>query len=274
MSDSPEWYNFQEVICEHFNSIGAMAKTNQTIEGVRTKHDIDILVKTKFLGEDLTWLIEAKYWKTNVPKEKVLALRTIVDDVGADRGFIISQKGFQSGAYEASKNTNVKLKTFDELKQASSEMIQDEILKSYKRRAIILTKKYWSHSKDIRKKYKLRSDFFEEFRLEFSGTALLTTIGGALSRAEKNLYPIYVNTHHEKKAGNDIVENFQQLRNWLDLNLNLLDSEIQNAEYLMLKNRDFNPEIERLNPKYEDNEVMWFKRMSTIFEREVSNDNG
>jgi len=274
MSNSSEWYNFQEIICEHFNSIGAEAKTNQTIKGVRTKHDIDILVKTKFLGEDLTWIIEAKCWNSNVPKEKVLALRTIVDDVGADRGFVISQKGFQSGAYEAAENTNIKLKTFDELKQTTSEMIQDEILKAYKKRAIILTKRYWSHSKNIRKKYNLRSDFLKEFRLEFSGTALLITIGGALRRAEKNVYPIYVDTHHEKKAGNDIVQNFQQLRNWLDLNFNLLDSEIQNAEYLMLKNGDFNPELERLNPEYEENEFMWFEKMSAIYENEVSNNHG
>ena len=117
MSNYPEWYNFQEEICDYFNSIGANAKTNQTVQGVRTKHDIDVLVKTKFLGEDVVWIIEAKDWQTNIPKEKVLALRTIVDDIGADRGFIISQKGFQSGAYEASQNTNIKLKTFQELKQ-------------------------------------------------------------------------------------------------------------------------------------------------------------
>jgi hypothetical protein len=135
MSNSPDWYNFQEEICEHFISIGAEAKTNQTIKGVRTEHDIDILVKTKFLGEDLTWIIEAKYWKSNVPKEKVLALRTIVDDIGADRGFIISQNGFQSGAYKAAENANITLKTFDELKQTTSELIQEEILKTYKKRA-------------------------------------------------------------------------------------------------------------------------------------------
>ena len=120
MGKSSNWYNFQEEICAYFNSIGTDAKTNQTIQGVRTRHDIDVFVKTKFLGEDMIWIIEAKDWQTNIPKEKVLALRTIVDDIGADRGFIISQKGFQSGAYEASQNTNIKLKTFQELKQTTN----------------------------------------------------------------------------------------------------------------------------------------------------------
>ena len=270
MSNSSDWYNFQEEICEHFISIGAEAKTNQTIKGVRTEHDIDILVKTKFLGEDLTWIIEAKYWKSNVPKEKVLALRTIVDDMGADRGFIISQKGFQSGAYKAAENANITLKTFDELKQTTSELIQEEILKTYKKRAVILSKKYWSHSKDIRKKYKLRPDFFEEFRLLFSGADLLNTIGASLNCAEKNLYPIYVNSFYEKKVGNDVIENFQQLRNWLDLNFNLLDSEILNAEYLMMKNGEFSPNIERLNPDYDDDEFLNFERISKLLEIKVN----
>ena len=50
---SKEWFKFQEVICDYFKSIGAEAKTNVSVQGVRTSHDIDILVKTKFLGEDL-----------------------------------------------------------------------------------------------------------------------------------------------------------------------------------------------------------------------------
>ncbi len=254
MINSSSWYNFQEEISDYFNSIGADAKTNQTIQGVRTKHDIDVLVKTKFLGEDVVWIIEAKDWQTNIPKEKVLALRTIVDDIGADRGFIISQKGFQKGAYEASENSNVKLKTFDELKKTSSDFIQDEILKSYKKRVNLLTKKYWSHSKQTRKDYNLREELCD-MTFYFSGAAILRTVEGAISLAKKNEYPIDVDTHYEKRAGNDIVENFQQLRNWLDLNLNLLDYEILRAEYEMLKNGDFKPDIERLNPEFEETQM-------------------
>jgi hypothetical protein len=270
MTASPDWYNFQEEICKHFVSIGAEAKTNQTIQGVRTRHDIDILVRTKFLGEDLTWIIEAKHWKSNVPKEKVLALRTIVDDIGADRGFIVSQIGFQSGAYEAAENTNITLKTFDELKQISSDLIQEEILKAYKIRASLLTKKYWSHSKSIRKKYKLRGDpYGDEFKLIFSGTILLNIINGAISCAGKGIYPLNVDTHHEKKAGNDLIENFQQLRNWLDLNLNLLDAEILNAEYLMMKNGEFNPDVERLGCEYDEEQLKLLEAMSIASESYV-----
>jgi hypothetical protein len=61
---------------------------------VRTTHDIDILVKTKFLGHDILWIVEAKKWKSKVNKLQVLGLRTIVEDVGADRGFKLVKMAF------------------------------------------------------------------------------------------------------------------------------------------------------------------------------------
>ena len=39
------------------------------------------------------------------------------------------------------------------------------------------------------------------------------------------------------------------------MNLNLLDYEILRAEYEMLKNGDFKPYIERLNPEIEENQI-------------------
>src|ERR1035441_2946379 len=158
MSETADWYQFQEEICNYFNSIGAVAQTNVSVQGVRTTHDIDVLVTTKFLGEGLTWIIDAKKWKKKVSKGQVLGLRTIAEDIGADRAFIISEAGFQSGAFEAAKKTNVKLKTFEELKTDTKELIESEIIKSYKRRLELLEIRYWSHSKAIRKKYGLRSE--------------------------------------------------------------------------------------------------------------------
>lgn len=77
---SPEWYEFQEKISEHFRSLGTKSETNVKIEGVRTTHDVDVYVQTKFLGQDMQWIVEAKLWKTRVSKSHVLALRAIVED--------------------------------------------------------------------------------------------------------------------------------------------------------------------------------------------------
>ena len=44
-----------------------------------------------------------KRWTRRVPKEKVMALKAIVEDLGADRGIIVNEAGFQSGAQKAAR---------------------------------------------------------------------------------------------------------------------------------------------------------------------------
>lgn len=240
MDKEPDWYKFQEKICDHFNSLGAISETNITLQGVRTKHDIDILIKTKFLGQNITWIVEAKKWSKKVNKLHVLGLRTIINDIGADKGFIISEIGFQSGAIEAAKNSNISLTTFDELFKETRHFIQDEILNSYKKRLIILENRYWSHNKSIRKDYGLRDEIWD-FPIQFSGSNLLYIANWAIIEAESNSYPINLNTHMVEKKGELIANNFQELINWLNLNLNYFDEKILKAEIEMQKDGKYNP---------------------------------
>jgi hypothetical protein len=242
MSEKPDWYHFQEKICNHFNSIGARAETNVTIQGVRTNHDIDILVKTKFLGQNILWIVEAKKWNHKVNKLHVLALRTIVNDIGADKGFIISEKGFQSGAIESTKESNISLTTLEDLIEDTKHFIQGEIIQSYKKRLTILETRYWSHSKTNRKDYGLRGEIWE-IPVNFSGHNLIQTAHLAIDYAEKNNYPIDLETFMIEKQGELIANNFQELTNWLNLNLNFMDEKILKAEISMLKDGNFSPEL-------------------------------
>jgi hypothetical protein len=57
----------------------------------------------------------------------VHAFRTVVGDFGANWGFIISSAGFLSGAYEAARNTNVRLVDWDEFQ----ELFVDRWIKIY-----------------------------------------------------------------------------------------------------------------------------------------------
>lgn len=242
MNDKPEWYKFQEEICNHFNSIGTRAETNVTVQGARTAHDIDILVKVKFLGQDVLWIVEAKRWNKKINKLQVLGLRTIVNDIGADKGFIISEKGFQSGALEAAQNSNIKLTTLSQLITDTKELIQSEIIKSYKRRLVLIEHRYWSHDKKIRIKYGLRGETWD-YPINFSGHNLLLTAHLAIKAAEQNEYPIDLETYMTEKAGELVANNFQELTNWLNLNLNFIDEKILNAEMEMIKNSDFHPDL-------------------------------
>ena len=237
------WYKFQEEIKEHFEALGAVAETNVSLSGVRGTHDIDVLVKPKFLGREILWIIEAKNWSSNIPKEKALALLSIVQDVGADRGFLISNGGFQSGAYDSSNNTNITLVNFDEFKESTKEFINVEVIRHYEERFKILKARYWSHPKEIRKDYDLRHD--HGYESPFSGIKLLSVIENVFKGVKERNYPIDTDTCLKVNAGDKSIDDFHQACNWLNLNLNLMDTQLLKAEAWMVKCGDFQPDYDR-----------------------------
>jgi restriction system protein len=105
----PKWKTYQEQAAQFFTHLGLLAAIEERISGVRGEHNVDVLVTGKVHGLDLRWIVECKDWASNVPKEKVLALFAIVQDTGADKGILLSEVGFQSGAIKVSRNTNVLL---------------------------------------------------------------------------------------------------------------------------------------------------------------------
>lgn len=241
MKKTLRWYKFQEEIKEHFESLGAIATTNVTIDGVRGTHDIDILVTPKFFGREITWIIEAKFWKSNVPKEKVMALLSITQDIGADRGFIISNKGFQKGAIKSAQKSNITLANFEEFKNSTKNFLNTEIIKHYEFRFELLHARYWAHPKQVRRDYDLRHDIC--WTSPFSGTRLLGVIELVINCIKQKSYPIDTETGLEINAGDNKIFDFYQACNWLNLNLNLLDRQLMKAELNMLRNGDFRPRL-------------------------------
>ncbi len=112
-----DWKEFQEITAQLFRQLGCVAETNKRVSGARAAHDIDVWITFSIHGIETKWIIECKYWNSNVPKEKILALRTIVEDVGADKGIIVTKTGYQTGAVQATNYTNIKLMTFSELRK-------------------------------------------------------------------------------------------------------------------------------------------------------------
>jgi hypothetical protein len=78
-----------------------------------------VFVTGSVYGFEIQWVIECKDCTFNIPKEKVLALQAIVQDVGVDRGILLSGAGFQSGAIRLSRNTNITLTSLSDLRANS-----------------------------------------------------------------------------------------------------------------------------------------------------------
>lgn len=117
------WIDLQNLVCKYLRQAGYEAESPKTINTVRGEVEVDVFASAK--NELIRYFVcECKYWNTPVPKEKIHAFRTVVQDTGATLGIFISKEGYQSGAIEAAQYSNVVLKTWDSF----LDMIRDQWL--------------------------------------------------------------------------------------------------------------------------------------------------
>lgn len=188
----PEWHSYQEEVAAFFRSLGLDARTNVTVKGVRTTHDVDVVVKSQHSGFQVTWIVECKHWATKVSKLHVLALREIVSDVGADRGLLLCEEGFQSGAIEAANLTNVRVTSLSEVRGSTTKDVIAMRLRELYDRTESCRERYWEIPKEARIAHGLR----QEFELGFSGFHALNTADDLLRKAFRGSYPVDTNVLH------------------------------------------------------------------------------
>lgn len=128
------------------------------MEGARASHDVDVLVTYRHAGLELVWIVECKAWKSRVTKEKVLALRSVVEDVGADKGVLLAEGGFQSGAVKATTKSNVIASSLAELRVRASDSLVEQRLLSLPERIGHANARYWNIPKSYREEKGLRPD--------------------------------------------------------------------------------------------------------------------
>ena len=181
------WKEYQDEAAAFFRSLGLDARVDVTVQGVRTTHDIDVLVKSHHVGFDVTWVVECKHWKTRVSKLHVLALREIVADVGADRGILLAEAGFQSGAIEAATLTNVHVTALADVRRTARTEVMSMRLRELYDRVEACREKYWDIPKSERIQHGLRHDVGE---WGYSGARILELAGDLLTKAFRGAYPI------------------------------------------------------------------------------------
>jgi len=143
------WQEYQKEAAEFFRSIGLEATTDHIVQGVRTKHAIDVDVRSHHVGFDIVWIVECKHWNTPVSKLHVLALREIVADLGADRGILLCEAGFQSGALEAATLTNVHLTSLATLQGTASAEVTAMRVRELYDRIESCRARYWDIPKEV-----------------------------------------------------------------------------------------------------------------------------
>ncbi|MGO7219360.1 restriction endonuclease [Rhizobium ruizarguesonis] len=180
------WKDYQEEAAAFFRSIGLSAETDKRIAGVRTNHDIDVLVKSHHYGFEITWIVECKQWKSPVSKLHVLGLREIVSDVGADRGILLSEAGFQRGAQEAAALTNVQVTSLAEMRQTTGPRFAAMSVEDLFDRLENCHDRYWRIPKEWRIEDDLRPDVGAS---GYSANVVIDGCRDVVSRAIRGAFP-------------------------------------------------------------------------------------
>lgn len=211
-----DWREYQESAAEFFRTLGMTASTDITLQGVRTKHDVDVFVEIDLAGFGVRWIVECKHWKHPVTKLHVLALREIVSDLGADRGVILCETGFQSGAHEAAQFTNVQVSSLTELGDASESALASFRLRELFNRSCVARERYWAISKDDRIAQGLRGAVGDP-SYTYCGTFVAEAVERILGVAFRGFYPIALDPFDAIKLNCDLPKTLDTPRDVLAL---------------------------------------------------------
>lgn len=114
----PKWRKFEKTIAgiHKFAEMGAQVVRDDRITGRITKRrrQIDVSVRFTHGFSEYLLIVECKDYKHKVPVRDVEALRTKMQDVGADRAVMVTTVGYQAGAVETARAYNIELRTLAE----------------------------------------------------------------------------------------------------------------------------------------------------------------
>jgi hypothetical protein len=110
------WKDLQEKVKQLLGELGYFTESPFKVElAGRGQKEVDVFAEDRSAAVKTIFIVECKWWESSVPQDTVHAFHTVVNGCGANTGFIVSKVGFQSGAYEAAQNTNIRLLTFEDL---------------------------------------------------------------------------------------------------------------------------------------------------------------
>jgi hypothetical protein len=130
------WKNLQRICAQILSECGLITEVEKKVTTARGAAVIDVYAVDPKATMPTACIIECKYWRRPVPQSVAHSVRTVVVDYGASHGFIISSRGFQKGAYEATVFTNVKLWSYQQFEEFFEAIWTDAYLRPELFRAV------------------------------------------------------------------------------------------------------------------------------------------
>lgn len=120
------WQDLQNEVARILRECGFSVEIEKILKTARGQVEIDVYAEEIIKGRKYVITCECKYWRNRVPQTVIHSFRTVLTDIGANVGYIVSMVGFQSGAFKASELTNVELVTWSQFQEAFEETWYDE----------------------------------------------------------------------------------------------------------------------------------------------------
>ena len=120
MIDDPypmKWQDLQQGVRRIFRNVGLSAEVEVDLITPRGSVNVDVLAVDERSLDKIKYIVECKNWSSSVPQSVVHSFTTVMQETGANVGFIISKNGLQSGAKEYTQNTNIIGLTYLEFQQ-------------------------------------------------------------------------------------------------------------------------------------------------------------
>lgn len=121
-SHTPDtWQNLEKDVARILQECG-FEVGKKKIETARGVVEVDVYAEEFVKGRKYSIVCECKHWTSAIPQAIVHGFRSVVSDIGANIGYIISLEGFQSGSFRVSEFTNITLLNWEEFQNVFEEI--------------------------------------------------------------------------------------------------------------------------------------------------------
>lgn len=107
------WEDLEIAVARILSEAGLRAERGKSLTTARGSVNADVYAEDDLFSPPAVTLFECKHWKRPLPQTVIHAFRTVIADSGANTGMIISVNGFQSGAEDATRFSNIHLVDWD-----------------------------------------------------------------------------------------------------------------------------------------------------------------
>lgn len=119
------WKDYEKDIYQQFKDMYPKAEITYDAKVLgrysKVERQVDILIEDYAAGESITIMVDAKFFGKNIDVKDVESFIGMMQDIGADKGLLITQKGYSKAAISRAHNDPARIEldilNFDELKK-------------------------------------------------------------------------------------------------------------------------------------------------------------